>query len=100
MSEWTADVDRRIYKGIEVGFNRNFLKPGNSVVIVTGWKPGTGSTNTMRIITVQDVRLKDQLAPITGISSVPSFNVMPNEFSTVSSAGTEINEEDSVPRFF
>lgn len=100
MSEWTADVDRRIYKGIEVGFNRNFLKPGNSVVIVTGWKPGTGSTNTMRIITVQDVRLKDQLAPITGISSVPSFNVLANEFSTVPSEGTEFNEEDSIPRFF
>ncbi|KAL3885427.1 hypothetical protein ACJMK2_025486 [Sinanodonta woodiana] len=99
MSEWTADVDRRIYKGIEVGFNRNFLKPGSSVVIVTGWKPGTGSTNTMRIITVQDVRLKDQLAPITGISSVPSFNVLSTEFSTVSSEGSEINE-DSVPRFF
>ncbi|XP_063437159.1 pyruvate kinase PKM-like isoform X2 [Mytilus trossulus] len=74
MSEWTADVDRRIYMGINVGMHRGFINPGDSVVIVTGWKPGSGSTNTMRVINCQDTKQKDMLEPITGVSSVPSFN--------------------------
>jgi pyruvate kinase len=53
MSEWTVDVDRRIYMGINVGLNRGFINPGNPVVIVTGWKPGSGSTNTMRVIIIR-----------------------------------------------
>jgi pyruvate kinase len=60
--------------GINVGLNRGFINPGNPVVIVTGWKPGSGSTNTMRVINAQDTRQKDLLEPITGITSVPSFN--------------------------
>ncbi|CAG2240800.1 PK [Mytilus edulis] len=74
MSEWTVDVDRRIYMGINVGMHRGFINPGDSVVIVTGWKPGSGSTNTMRVINCQDTRQKDMLEPITGVKSVPSFN--------------------------
>ena len=76
MSEWTVDVDRRIYMGINVGINRGFINVGDPVVIVTGWKPGSGSTNTMRVINTVDMREKDMLQPITGISSVPSFNKM------------------------
>ena len=66
MNEWTVDVDRRIYKGIQVGMDRGFVKVGDPVVIVTGWKPGSGSTNTMRIINATELSDKDQLAPITG----------------------------------
>ena len=36
MNEWTVDVDRRIYKAIEVGMLRCFIKEGDSIVIVTG----------------------------------------------------------------
>ena len=36
MNEWTVDVDRRIYKGIEVGMLRGFIKEGDPIVIVTG----------------------------------------------------------------
>ncbi|XP_033725049.1 pyruvate kinase PKM-like isoform X1 [Pecten maximus] len=73
LSEWTADVDRRIYKGIDVSMRRGFVKVGDPIVIVTGWKPGSGSTNTMRIINAVETGKIDNLAPITGISSVPSF---------------------------
>ena len=74
MNEWTVDVDRRIYMGIDTGMSRGFINPGDAVVIVTGWKPGSGSTNTMRVINAPDTRLKEMLDPITGVSSVPSFN--------------------------
>lgn len=70
MSEWTVDVDRRIYKGIQSGMDRGFIQKGDPVIIITGWKPGSGSTNTMRIINAVDVANKDLLAPITGN---PSF---------------------------
>lgn len=66
MSEWTVDVDRRIYKGIQMGMDRGFIQKGDPVIIITGWKPGSGSTNTMRIINAVDVANKDLLAPITG----------------------------------
>ena len=92
MSEWTVDVDRRIYMGINVGLNRGFINPGNPVVIVTGWKPGSGSTNTMRVINAQDTRQKDLLDPITGITSVPSFNKIT---SVESMKGLSINSEGS-----
>ena len=92
MSEWTVDVDRRIYMGINVGLNRGFINPGNPVVIVTGWKPGSGSTNTMRVINAQDTRQKDLLEPITGITSVPSFNKIT---SVESMKGLSINSEGS-----
>ena len=36
MNEWTVDVDRRIYKGIEVGMLRGFIREGDPIVIVTG----------------------------------------------------------------
>lgn len=74
MNEWTVDVDRRIYKGIEVGMLRGFIKEGDPIVIVTGWKPGSGSTNTMRIINAIDPKVGSLLQPITGMQSVPSFN--------------------------
>lgn len=46
--------------------DRGFIQKGDPVIIITGWKPGSGSTNTMRIINAVDVANKDLLAPITG----------------------------------
>lgn len=49
--EWTDDMDARIRAGITYGQNRGFIKPGDAIVLVTGWKQGSGYTNTIRIIT-------------------------------------------------
>lgn len=93
MNEWTADVDRRIWRAVYMAMERSFVKAGDPVVVLTGWKPGSGSTNTMRIITATDVKDKQLLPPITGISSVPSFNVIagnePGSQASLSSVPTE-----------
>lgn len=76
---WAEDVDLRVNFALEVGKclkwdffflmyknyfvylhslfpskgkHRNFLKPGDMALVVTGWRPGSGYTNTMRVVLV------------------------------------------------
>ncbi len=97
MNDWTADVDRRIWKAISIGMERGFLKAGDPVVVMTGWKPGSGSTNTMRIVTATEVKDKELLPPIVGISSIPSFNRIEggvtnqDSVSSISTEGSDAN---------
>ncbi|XP_020847254.1 pyruvate kinase PKLR isoform X1 [Phascolarctos cinereus] len=49
---WTDDVDRRVQFGIESGKLRGFLRVGDLVIVVTGWRPGSGYTNIMRVLSV------------------------------------------------
>jgi len=53
-SDWTEDMDNRINYAIEVGYARHVLKPNSLVIIVTGWRSGSGHTNTVRVIRVPD----------------------------------------------
>ncbi|XP_035901967.1 pyruvate kinase-like isoform X2 [Anopheles stephensi] len=53
LEDWLKDVDARVQYGIEFGKERGFLKPGNPIVVVTGWKQGSGFTNTIRVINVE-----------------------------------------------
>jgi len=53
LDDWLKDVDARVQFGIEFGKENGFLKPGNPVVVVTGWKQGSGFTNTIRIVNVE-----------------------------------------------
>ncbi|KAK7096098.1 pyruvate kinase PKM-like isoform X2 [Littorina saxatilis] len=100
MNQWTADVDRRIWKAMYLAHERNFVKPGDPIVVLTGWKPGSGSTNTMRIITATDVRDRDLLPPITGISSVPSFNIMAGDGMAGSEGSLTSVPTDENVKFF
>ncbi|XP_039749824.1 pyruvate kinase-like isoform X3 [Pararge aegeria] len=52
-SDWLKDVDNRVQYGLKFGRARGFLNTGDHVVVVTGWKQGSGFTNTMRIIQVE-----------------------------------------------
>uniref|UniRef100_A0A8D1M305 Pyruvate kinase n=1 Tax=Sus scrofa TaxID=9823 RepID=A0A8D1M305_PIG len=49
---WADDVDRRVQFGIESGKLRGFLRLGDLVIVVTGWRPGSGYTNIMRVLSI------------------------------------------------
>lgn len=53
LDDWSQDVDARVNAGIAVGLSRGILKQGDHVIVITGWRRGPGSTNTMRIQTVK-----------------------------------------------
>ncbi|KAK4821062.1 hypothetical protein QYF61_012242 [Mycteria americana] len=49
---WAEDVDLRVNLGMNVGKARGFFKSGDLVIVLTGWRPGSGYTNTMRVVPV------------------------------------------------
>jgi len=52
-NDWMKDVDDRVQFGVRFGKARGFVKTGDSLVVVTGWKQGSGFTNTMRIVNAE-----------------------------------------------
>ncbi|XP_044262916.1 pyruvate kinase-like isoform X1 [Tribolium madens] len=52
LDDWLKDVEARVNTSIEFGKAKGFIKQGDPVIIVTGWKQGSGFTNTMRIVNV------------------------------------------------
>ncbi|MCI4373922.1 hypothetical protein PGIGA_G00000070 [Pangasianodon gigas] len=48
---WADDVDNRVTFGMDIGKAQGFFKPGDMVIVVTGWSPGSGHTNIMRAVT-------------------------------------------------
>ncbi|KAI1280585.1 Pyruvate kinase PKM [Halotydeus destructor] len=53
LGDWPQDVDVRIQAAVDFGKNRNFIKTGDAVIVITGWRQGSGATNTMRIVQVE-----------------------------------------------
>lgn len=53
LDDWSQDVDARVNAGIALGLSKGLLKQGDHVIVITGWRRGPGSTNTMRIQTVK-----------------------------------------------
>ncbi|XP_072258208.1 pyruvate kinase PKM isoform X2 [Pyxicephalus adspersus] len=49
---WAEDVDRRVNFAMDIGKARGFFNTGNCVIVLTGWQPGSGFTNTMRVVPV------------------------------------------------
>lgn len=52
LSNWGADVDARINGGVEHGKSRGFLKDGDTVIAVSGWKNGPGHSSIVRVLTI------------------------------------------------
>ena len=50
--EWIQDVEVRVQKGLEFAISQGFSVSGDNIVVVTGWRGGSGNTNTLRILTV------------------------------------------------
>lgn len=50
LPDWLKDVDARVQFGLAFAKRRQFVSKGDPVIIVTGWKQGSGFTNTMRIV--------------------------------------------------
>lgn len=53
LQDWLKDVDARVEFGLKFGKLRGFVNAKDPVVIVTGWKQGSGFTNTVRIVNVE-----------------------------------------------
>nr|XP_020473321.1 pyruvate kinase PKM-like [Monopterus albus] len=49
---WADDVDKRVNFGMDLGKTRGFFKSGDMVIVMTGWIPGSGHTNIMRVVSV------------------------------------------------
>uniref|UniRef100_A0A665TV96 Pyruvate kinase n=1 Tax=Echeneis naucrates TaxID=173247 RepID=A0A665TV96_ECHNA len=49
---WAEDVDLRVNFALEVGKHHKFFKSGDVGLVVTGWRPGSGYTNTVRVVLV------------------------------------------------
>ncbi|XP_059062416.1 pyruvate kinase-like [Achroia grisella] len=51
-TDWSLDLERRTNFCTEWAIEQGFIRVGDPIVIVSGWKQGSGYTNTMRIIYV------------------------------------------------
>jgi pyruvate kinase len=47
---WQEDVDKRIKWAVNNALELKVLTPGDTLVVVQGWKGGMGNTNTLRIV--------------------------------------------------
>ncbi|CAH8498963.1 unnamed protein product [Schistosoma turkestanicum] len=70
LSEWSDDMDARLNAAVDFAKMRGFINPGDQIIVVTGQKAGSGSTNTVRICKVPP---KD--VPLSVVKSQPSFAV-------------------------
>ncbi|KAF8564031.1 hypothetical protein P879_08808 [Paragonimus westermani] len=50
LEDWSRDMDARLNAAMKYALSRGFVALGDQVVVVTGWKAGTGATNTVRVL--------------------------------------------------
>ncbi|CAH0605872.1 unnamed protein product [Chrysodeixis includens] len=48
--EWSTDLEKRVNFCVRWGVEKGFIRVGDPIVIVSGWRQGSGFTNTMRVI--------------------------------------------------
>ncbi|CAD7084938.1 unnamed protein product [Hermetia illucens] len=73
MHDWTKDVDARVQFGLRYGALQGFINNGDSVVIVTGWREGSGFTNTLRIIYAFNTSVSPEKDDETMIHNIVNF---------------------------
>ena len=93
-----------VYVGLILKKKKDMYCFSCDINLFTGWKPGSGSTNTMRIINAVDPKQGSLLPPVTGMKSVPSFNVIEggDTFGSISSnpsLGSVTNDIEQI-KFF
>uniref|UniRef100_A0A915JQT9 Pyruvate kinase n=1 Tax=Romanomermis culicivorax TaxID=13658 RepID=A0A915JQT9_ROMCU len=49
-ADWSTDVDNRIQYTVDLAKSRGFVRSADTLIVVTGWRKGAGSTNTLRIM--------------------------------------------------
>ena len=47
---WESDMEERIVYAMRLAKSREIVHPGQSVVVLTGWKEKINMTNTLRVI--------------------------------------------------
>ncbi|KAK2712078.1 pyruvate kinase-like [Artemia franciscana] len=52
--DWLKDVDSRVQNAIEYGKRRGFIRSRDSVILVMGCHRGSGFTNTIKVMAVED----------------------------------------------
>ncbi|XP_011812057.1 PREDICTED: pyruvate kinase PKM isoform X6 [Colobus angolensis palliatus] len=70
---WAEDVDLQVNFAMNVGKARGFFKKGDVVIVLTGWRPGSGFTNTMRVVPVPMNLRAPPPAPVPSPSPNPSI---------------------------
>lgn len=48
--DWQTDLDNRVNFCTKWAMEQAFIRIGDPIIIVSGWRQGSGYTNTMRII--------------------------------------------------
>lgn len=51
---WQKDVDNRVFFGITWGLQHQLIKSLDPVVVIQGYKHGSGFTNTVRVMFASD----------------------------------------------
>jgi len=51
--DWSADVDARVQFAVDFGKKNKFVSAGDNIIVITGWRQGSGASNTSRILTVE-----------------------------------------------
>lgn len=78
------DVDARVQFGIKFGKSRGFIKSGDPIVIVTGWKSGSGFTNTLRVVYVNDKLLRDPEITKRKLQTLKTLQALCNNLQKIS----------------
>ena len=50
--DWAKDVEQRVTDAIGFGRRKGIINDGDNVIVVTGWRPGAGASNTIAIMEV------------------------------------------------